>query len=227
MDANYVVLFGAFLSILMINIVLSGDNAVVIALASRSLPASQQKKAVFYGTFGAIALRVLLTLVVVYLLKIPFLKFVGGVMLVWIAIKLLSHEEDDENVEGAANIWAAIKTIIVADFVMSLDNVLGVAAAAQGHMGLLIAGLAISIPIIIAGSSIILKLMDKWPFVVDIGAALIGWTAGEMIMEDELIKGFIHNDIATYAISLVLAVGVVVIGRYLASHPKERKTDSI
>lgn len=202
----------ALLSILMINMVLSGDNAVVIALASRRLPGDQQKKAIILGTVGAIILRVILTVVAVYLLKIPFLQLVGGILLVWIAVKLLSDEEGAENISESANIWEAIKTIIIADFVMSLDNVLGVAGAAHGNILLLALGLAISIPIIAAGSSIIMKLMEKVPVLVHAGAAILGWTAGQMILEDKFIHGLLNSAILTKAFPLALATAVLVIG---------------
>ena len=191
---------------------LSGDNAVVIALASRRLPANQQRKAIILGTVGAIVLRVILTAVAVYLLKIPFLQVVGGVLLIWIAVKLLSDEDCEENICESANIWEAIKTIIVADFIMSLDNVLGVAGAAHGDIWLLVLGLAISIPIIAAGSSIIMKLMERLPILVHAGAAILGWTAGQMIIEDKFIHQILNSAVLTKAFPLALAAGVVVVG---------------
>src|SRR5687767_15008861 len=154
--------------IMMINIVLSGDNAVVIALASRSLPLQQQRKAIFYGSFGAIVLRVILTFFAVLLLGMPYLKIIGAVLLGWIGIKMLLPDDDEVEVSASTQLWAAIKTIIIADFIMSLDNVLGVAAAAKGSLPLLIIGLAISIPIIIYGSTLVLKLMTRWPVIVTV-----------------------------------------------------------
>ena len=157
--------------ITLINIVLSGDNAVVIALAARSLPAHQQKQAVMWGAGAAVIMRIILTIIAVELLRWPYLKIIGAVLLFWIAIKLLVPEEDDENVESSDNLMKAIKTILIADLVMSLDNVIGVAAAAKGNTTLLIIGLAISIPLVIFGATLLMKLMERWPIIITIGAA--------------------------------------------------------
>jgi YjbE family integral membrane protein len=167
--------------IMMINIMLSGDNAVVIAMASRALPKEQQRKAILFGSFGAIVLRVILTFFAVVLLALPFLKILGAVLLGWIGIQLLIPDTQEAELDGHSNLWAAIKTIIVADLVMSLDNVLGVAAAAKGNVVLLVVGLVISIPLIIYGSTIILKLMNRWPVIITIGGGILGWVAGEML----------------------------------------------
>ena len=164
--------------IMMINIVLSGDNAVVIALASRSLPAKQQKMAIMLGSFGAIALRVILTFFAVLLLGLPFLKIIGSLLLGWIGIQMLIPEEEEAHIDDHTQLWAAIKTIIIADFIMSLDNVLGVAAAAKGNVLLLIIGLGISIPLIVYGSTLVLKLMTRYPIIVTIGGGVLGWVAG-------------------------------------------------
>ncbi|OPX84772.1 MAG: Integral membrane protein TerC family protein [Pelotomaculum sp. PtaB.Bin104] len=181
------------LAICVINLVLSGDNAVVIALASRNLPDKQRKLAIFWGSFAAIALRVVLTIVAVMLLKIPYLQTIGGLLLVWIGIKLLVSEEDEEDMEASSNVVTAIKTIVVADLIMSLDNVLAVAAASKGNFTLLIIGLVISIPIIIVGSQLLVWLMNKFPAFVYVGAGLIAWTAGEMINTDKKIAPLIYN----------------------------------
>jgi YjbE family integral membrane protein len=177
--------------IMMINIVLSGDNAVVIALASRSLPPRQQKHAILFGSLGAIVLRVVLTFFAVLLLGLPFLKIVGSILLGWIGIQMLIPEEEAEHIEDTGQMWSAIKTIIVADFVMSLDNVLGVAAAAKGNVPLLVIGLAISIPLIVYGSTLILKLMTRWPVIVTLGGGLLGWVAGEMAVTDPAVGPWI------------------------------------
>jgi len=176
--------------IMMINIVLSGDNAVVIALASRSLPPRQQKQAILFGSFGAIALRVILTFFAVLLLGLPFLKLIGSVLLGWIGIAMLIPEDDEAEVDGAAHLWSAIKTIIVADFVMSLDNVLGVAAAAKGNVVLLVLGLGISIPLIVYGSTLILKLMTRFPIIITVGGGVLGWVAGEMAVSDPVLASW-------------------------------------
>lgn len=203
------------LEIILINIVLSGDNAVVIALACRNLDAKYQKKAVFLGSFGAIALRVVLTFVAVYLLQIPYLNFIGGILLLWIAIKLLKGE-DEEDIRASSNLIGAIKTIIIADLVMSLDNVVAVAGAAEGNMLLIIIGLAISIPLIIWGSQILMTIMDKFPIIVILGAGLLGYTAGEMILKDKAIAHFFEGiDPSLHIIiPVILAVFVVVVGKF-------------
>jgi len=180
--------------IMMINIVLSGDNAVVIAMASRALPPRQQKQAILFGSLGAIVLRVILTFFAVMLLELPYLKAIGAVLLLWIGIKMLLPEDDEDELDAHSNMWAAIKTIIVADFIMSLDNVLGVAAAAKGSLLLLIIGLAISIPLIIYGSTLILKLMNRYPIVVTAGGAVLGWVAGEMAISDPAVNPLMHGD---------------------------------
>jgi len=211
MDASF---FAALAQIMLVNIVLSGDNAVVIALAARNLPEHQQKKAIMWGSGGAIVLRVLLTIVAVYLLQIPFLQFVGGLLLVWIALQLLV-EEDEESDDGPSHgsLGAAVKTILIADVVMSLDNTLAIAGVAKGNWTLLIVGLALSIPLIVAGSALIMKIMDRFPIVVYIGAALIAWTAGEMMDSDKSVApylpGIFHDSIW---LPLLLTVGVVGYG---------------
>ncbi len=208
--------------IIMINIVLSGDNAVVIALACRSLPPKQQKMAIMFGSVGAIVLRIALTFCAVYLLSLPYLKLAGAALLLWIGVNLLKGEEGEEEMEGHSNLTAAIKTIIIADIVMSLDNVIGVAAAAKGNMVLLVVGLAISIPLIIYGSTLILKLMSRFPVIITIGAALLGWVAGEMAFSDPSIHAWTeaHQNLH-YVIPALGAVTVVMIGKRLqARTPK-------
>jgi YjbE family integral membrane protein len=206
----------ALFQIIMINIVLSGDNAVVIALASRSLPPTQQKKAIIFGSIGAIVLRLLLTFFAVMLLAQPYLKLVGAALLLWIGIGLLKSDGDEGDLKAHSNLIAAIKTIIVADLVMSLDNVIGVAAAAKGNVPLLVIGLAISIPLIIYGSTMILKLMTHYPVIVTIGAALLGWVAGEMAISDPAVGGWMaaHGTLHLLA-PAVGAVMVVVVGKWL------------
>lgn len=199
----------ALASIMMVNIVLSGDNAVVIAMASRCLPPKQQKMAVLWGSAGAIGLRVILTLVAVVLLQIPYVQFIGGVLLIWIAAKLLLEDKCEENVEAGGSFIAAIKTIIVADLVMSLDNTLAIAAVAKGDFILLGLGLALSIPLIIFGSQLIIKIMDKYPLVVYAGAALIAWTAGEMMISDHQIGPVIHGVLPAWLIPALITFGVL------------------
>jgi YjbE family integral membrane protein len=209
--------------IMMINILLSGDNAVVIAMASRALPAKQQKQAILFGSFGAIILRIVLTFFAIALLALPYLKIVGALALGWIGIQLLIPDDAEAELDGHTNIWSAIKTIVVADFVMSLDNVLGVAAAAKGNVALLIIGLAVSIPLIIYGSTIVLKLMNRFPFIVTAGGGLLGWVAGEMLVTDPAVSGWV--DLQAHwlhtAAPLAATLGVVVTGKWIASRSKD------
>ena len=204
--------------IMMINIVLSGDNAVVIAMASRSLPPKQQKQAIFFGSFGAIVLRVVLTFFAVMLLGLPWLKLIGAVLLAWIGIQMLIPEDHAEKIDAHAQLWAAIKTIIIADFIMSLDNVLGVAAAAKGNLVLLILGLALSIPLIIYGSTFILKLMNRVPAIITLGGGVLGWVAGEMAIADPVVEPFVQGDAEWMhsAAPLLGAIMVVAVGTMMA-----------
>ena len=216
----------ALAQIIMINIVLSGDNAVVIALASRSLPPAQQKKAILFGSVGAIVLRVVLTFFAVYLLSLPYLKLLGAALLLWIGIDLLKGEDDETELEGHSHLSGAIKTIIVADLVMSLDNVIGVAAAAKGNVLLLVIGLGVSIPLIIYGSTLILKLMTRFPVIITIGAGLLGWVAGEMAMGDPAISDWSHAHHNWHTV--VPAIGaalVIAIGKWRASRSALRSVE--
>jgi YjbE family integral membrane protein len=209
-------------SVILINIVLSGDNAVVIALASRNLPVNQQKQAVLWGSFGAISLRVLLTLVAIYMLKIPLLQVIGGGLLIWIAVKLLVEEKDEECEYNADCLLAAIKTIIFADLVMSMDNVIAVAGATQGNIPLLILSLAVSIPLIIWGSNMMMHMMEKYPIIVTLGAALLGYTAGEMIVADAYVANVLHGtlEFLHLGIPIITTLGVVVGGRVLQARKR-------
>ncbi len=171
--------------IILIDIVLSGDNAVVIAMACRNLPAEQRRKGILWGVLGAVSLRVVLTVFAALVMGLPWLKLIGGVLLFWIAIKLmLPEDEDGHDIQSSANLWGAVKTIIVADFVMSLDNVIAVAGAAHGSLALLLFGLAVSIPLIIWSSQLILHWMERFPAIVLLGAGLLGYVAGQMLLTD-------------------------------------------
>ena len=208
----------ALSQIMLINIVLSGDNAVVIAMASRSLSPKHQKKAILFGSVGAIVLRIVLTFFAVYLLSMPYLKLVGAALLLWIGVGLLKGDDGEENLEGSSNPITAIKTIIVADIVMSLDNVVGVAAAAKGDVLLLIIGLAVSIPLIIFGSAIILKLMTRFPIIITLGAGLLGWVAGDMALTDPVVTDFVAQRHSLHNVVPALgAIGVVIVGKWLTS----------
>lgn len=211
--------------IIIIDILLGGDNAVIIALASRKLPLHQRNKAIFWGVFAAIALRVVLIFFALQLLKVPYLKIVGGVLLLWIGVKLLMPEKDDgHEVDAASNLLGAVKTIIVADAVMSLDNVIAIAGAAKDSIGLVIFGLVVSVPIIVWGSKLVLTLMDRFPWVIMGGAALLGWIAGDMAVGDVVTKDWVAANAAwlKYGAPVIGAVGVVVVGKLLASRAKPR-----
>ena len=201
--------------IIWINIILSGDNAVVIALAARSLPLHQQRQAVFYGSGAAVVLRIMLTVVAAKLLALPYLQIVGGLLLLWIGVQLLGDDDEGEgDHKEHGSLMAAIRTILIADLVMSLDNVIAVAAASQGSMTLLILGLAISIPLVIFGSTLMIKLMERFPIIVVLGAMLIGWVGGETIVSDVALKEVLAaNPWLHYAGAAVGAVLVYVIGK--------------
>ncbi|MEO6024304.1 MAG: TerC family protein [Burkholderiales bacterium] len=209
----------ALLQIIGVNIVLSGDNAVVIALACRSLPEKERRLGVLFGSAGAIVLRIILTFFAVSLLHYPYLKIVGALLLLWIGIKLLVPEDGyGHGISANDNLMAAIRTIIIADLVMSLDNVMGVAAAAKGSIPLIIIGLGISIPIIIFGSTLIMKIMDRFPSIITIGGALLGYVAGEMAVTDKGIVGWIEHNVPYLHMLLPIlgAIFVVAVGKWLA-----------
>lgn len=224
----------AVFQIIMIDILLGGDNAVVIALACRNLPPKLRWQGILWGTAGAIGLRVILIFFAVSLLQVPLLKVVGGLLLLWIGVKLLMPEDDGHgNLEGGSTLISAIKTIIIADFVMSLDNVIAIAGAAQNahadhQMGLVIFGLLVSVPIIIWGSTLVLRLIDRYPLVVTFGAALLGWIAGGMLITDVLVVQYLGEptNITKYGLEILCAVFVVLLGRWLASRSKSRKAEA-
>jgi len=204
--------------IILIDIVLSGDNAVVIALACRNLSPEQRKTGIFWGVAGAVSLRVVLTIFAALVMNLPWLKFAGGLLLVWIAVKLmLPEEEEGHDIEASAHLWGAVKTIVVADFVMSLDNVIGVAGAAQGSLVLLLFGLAVSIPLIVWSSQLILRWMERWPWIVLLGAGLLGYVAGQMIFSDPGVIGLLPV-LPAWSAKVAGAIGallVVIVGRWL------------
>ena len=217
------------LKIIWINIILSGDNAVVIALAARSLPAKQQKMAIFWGSGAAVVLRIALTVVAAKLLELSFLQIAGGLLLLWIGVQLLSEEEGaDGHEKVSGSLMAAVRTILIADLVMSLDNVIAVAAAAKGSTTLLILGLAISIPLVIFGSTLMIKLMERFPVIVMLGAALIGWVGGETIVSDVALKAvlaqypWLHFTAAAAGAALVVGLGRALQNR----HGKGQQADA-
>jgi YjbE family integral membrane protein len=221
MDLGDVAFWIALLQIIGINVVLSGDNAVVIALAARSLPARQQKQAVIWGSSAAVVLRIVLTVVAIELLQLPYLKILGAVLLLWIGIQLLVPEEEHGSGRQVktASMAVAVRTILLADLVMSLDNVIAVAAAAKGNLVLLIVGLLVSIPLVIFGSTYLMRFMDRWPIIVTLGGALLGWVAGEMAVTDPLLRDWV--DASAKWLHYVLPIGgallVVLIGKWMAT----------
>ena len=230
--------------IIMIDILLGGDNAVVIALACRKLPPAQRTKGILWGTAGAILLRVILIFFALTLLAIPFLKIVGALLLVWIGIKLLAPDHDDAhgNIAGSDKLWAAVKTVIIADLVMSVDNVIAIAGAAQGageghQMPLVIFGLLVSIPIIVWGSQLVIKLMDRFPMIITLGGMLLGWIAGTMLISDPAVvrldawtwvPKIPQTDTIKYAAGIAGALLVLAIGKWVASRrPKAHDTATV
>jgi len=211
----------AVLQIILIDILLSGDNAVVIALASRNLPAHQRRLAIFWGVGGAIALRITLTFFAVGLLSIPYLKIVGALLLLWIGVQLVQpqHDGGDHEIKAAGNLMGAIRTIIIADFVMSLDNVIAVAAAARDSVFLLIFGLALSIPLMVWASQLILRLMDRFPSIILLGGALLGWVGLSMAVHDPVVRDWVVAQAPwlNYAAPAAGALLVVGVGKLLAS----------
>jgi YjbE family integral membrane protein len=209
------------LKIIVIDLLLSGDNAVVIALACRNLPQEQRKHGILYGALGAIGLRVVLTFFAVNLLALPYLKMIGAMLLLWIGVKLILPDEDghgEDGIKAESSLWGAVKTIIVADFVMSLDNVIGVAGAAHGNATLLIFGLLISIPLIAWSSQLVLQLIDRFPFIIYAGGALLGYVAGEMLVGEVSFSPLLKSrDFLYEFIPVACAVLVLAMGKWLGS----------
>jgi len=214
--------WSALLAIILIDLVLAGDNAIVIALAARKLPPALQKKAIWFGTVGAIVVRSSLTVVVVWLLKIPGLMLIGGLGLLWIACKLILDTGDDKEHDiRVTSFWGAMKTIIVADALMGIDNVLGVAGAAQGSFDLVVLGLLISVPIVVFGSTLVLKMVERWPVIINIGAAVLAFTAAKMITDEKLLDPIFDgtariNEIARWATYVIAIALVLIVGRVAA-----------
>ncbi|HJU23637.1 MAG TPA: TerC family protein [Casimicrobiaceae bacterium] len=218
----------ALLKIAVINIVLSGDNAVVIALACRSLAPRDQKRAFIVGTAGIVVLMTLLTSCAALLMTLPYIQLVGCALLLWIGVKLLLPDDEGGDVKLSSNFWGAVKTIIIADIVMSLDNVLGMAGAAQGHLGMLFLGLLITMPLILFGSAMLLKLMERFPAFITIGAGVLGYVAGDMAVGDLAVKSYIDTH-AHYAEMLAPIVGaffVIVAGKLLARRRNAKAPES-
>ncbi len=226
--------WGAVGQIIMIDVLLGGDNAVVIAMACRNLPHVQRNKGIFWGTAGAIALRVILITFAVLLLDLPFLKVAGALLLIWIGVKLLIPDYDShENIEGSSRLLGAIKTIIVADFVMSFDNVIAIAGAAQqaheAHQTLLIIfGLLVSVPFIVFGSQVVLRLLDRFPIIIYFGGGLLGWIAGGMLVSDGYVQTHWpeFSFTAHYPSSVACALIVIIVGHFVARR-KQAEHDAV
>lgn len=213
-------------TIVLMDLLLGGDNAVVIAMAANKLPENLRKKAILIGTAGAVIIRLVMTLVAVWLLTIPYLQAIGGLILLPIAVKLLVPEQKEEHVTASDSLMGAVKTIIIADAAMGVDNVLAIAGASHGSFLLVVLGFLISIPIIVGGSTLIGKIMDRFPVMLYAGAGLLGWTAGSMIAHDKIIGSMITSavgDWAAIAIQVILAAGVILIG-FAMSHRAKSQT---
>jgi YjbE family integral membrane protein len=228
MDLTSGAAWGAFGAIIVANLLLSGDNAVVIAMAARSLPAKQQKQAIFWGSAAAIVLRIALTIAAVHMLQLPYLKLVGGLALLWIAVQLLVDTDEEGEVRPDGTMAAAVRTILIADLVMSIDNVIAVAGAVDRapppyRLMLLIAGLAMSIPLIVAGSTLLMNVMERLPIIIVLGAALLGYIAGQMLATDPAVAPWIEAHVANAELVLGAAgaLGVVAVGRFL--HHRQRR----
>ncbi|CAM2829307.1 TerC family protein [Paenibacillus sediminis] len=220
---------GAFLlsllNIIFIDLILAGDNAIVIGLAARNLPASQQKKAIIYGTGGAVAIRILATVVVLELLKIPLLLAIGGILLIWIAYKLLTDEGDHSDIKAGGTLWAAIRTIIVADAAMGLDNVIAVAGAAKGHLLLVVLGLMVSVPIVVWGSTIFIKLTNRFPWIIYFGSGILAYTASNMITEEKRLEPLFDQPVIRY-VFIVLVIASVLLAGYMKQRKQEQRKQS-
>ncbi|MDT0124037.1 TerC family protein [Paenibacillus sp. RRE4] len=201
----------SLLNVVFIDLILAGDNAIVIGLAARNLHPSVQKKAILFGSGGALLIRIVATVVVLWLLKVPWLLLVGGLLLVWIAYKLLADQGEEHNdIQADTSLWAAVRTIVIADAAMGLDNVIAVAGAAQQHLVLVILGLLISVPIIVWGSTLFIKLMNHFPWIIYVGAMVLGYTAANMITEEKRIMPFFTEHPAIRILFIVVVIGGVV-----------------
>nr|WP_083584476.1 TerC family protein [Bacillus weihaiensis] len=217
----------ALLAIVVIDLVLAGDNAILIGLAARNLPKEQQKKVILWGSLGAILIRTIATLAVVWLLNIPGLHLVGGLLLVVIAYKLLVDDDGHSDVKAGDSFWAAIRTVIIADALMGLDNVLAVAGASHGNMTLVIIGLLISIPVVMWGSTLILKWIDRFPIIVTIGSGILAWTASKMIVGENFLSGIFANAFVKYGFEVLVVAGVILTARYVKAKALDKKEEVV
>ncbi|NGP57177.1 TerC family protein [Paenibacillus thiaminolyticus] len=215
----------ALLSIVVIDLVLAGDNAIVIGLAARNVPKQDQKKVIILGTGGAIVIRAIATLLVVYLLMVPGLQLFGGLLLLWIAVKLMI-EEKEHNIKAGSSIGAAVGTIIVADAAMGLDNVLAVAGAAKGHPFLVVLGLMISLPIVVWGSTIVLKFIERYPVIIVLGSAVLAWTASKMLVAEKFVAPYFTNPFIKYGFEVIVVLGVVAAGLIIKRNRAQRAQEA-
>lgn len=218
----------SLLEIIFVNILLSGDNAVVIALASRSLPPHQMRAAIIAGSGVAVVLRVIFTVFVAFLMTVPYLQLVGSVLLLYVAVNLINEDDGEGDIAGHSSLWAAIRTIAIADMVMSLDNVIAIAAVAKGHYGLLILGLLISMPLIIFGSTLVLKLLQRFPILVIAGGGLLGWIAGDIAISDPAIHHWVQAQMPSLELiaPIVGTIFVIALGTYLAKRGRVASEDA-
>lgn len=223
MDTSVLNFLAALINIVFLDLVLAGDNAIVIGLAARNLPASTQKKAIFYGTAGAILLRIIATVIVVWLLEIPWLLLIGGILLVWIAYKLMTDDNDHTNVKAGQTLWTAIRTIIIADAAMGLDNVIAVAGAANHNILLVIIGLLISVPIVVWGSTLFIKLINRFPWIIYLGSAVLGYTASNMMTEEKKLAGFFDQYPALRILFIVLITGGVLAAGFIKIRANQQR----
>lgn len=224
MDSSVLGFLAALLNIVFLDLILAGDNAIVIGLAARNLQPATQKKAIIYGTAGAVILRIVATIVVVWLLNIPWLLIVGGILLVWIAYKLMTDDDDHTDVKASQTLWSAVRTIIIADAAMGLDNVIAVAGAANQNIILVIIGLFISVPIVVWGSTLFIKLINRFPWIIYLGSLVLGYTASNMMTEEKKLQPFFEEHPALRIVFIILVtVGILVAG-FLKIKSKKRKT---
>ncbi|QHW30407.1 TerC family protein [Paenibacillus rhizovicinus] len=216
--------FTALLTIVFIDLVLAGDNAIVIGLAARKLPSDQQKKAILWGTVGAVAIRAIATVLVVYLLKVPWLMVAGGVLLLWIAYKLLVDSDTHDNIQAGSTLWQSVRTIVIADAAMGIDNVIAVAGAGHGNIPLVVLGLIISIPIVVWGSTLFIKIIERFPWIVYVGSGVIAYTAAKMITHEKQLKDvFNRNPAFEWAFMILVVIAVIVVGLWQNSRNSSRR----
>lgn len=225
MDTTILGFLASLLNIVFLDLILAGDNAIVIGLAARNLHPSTQKRAIIYGTAGAVVLRIIATIVVLWLLNIPWLLLVGGILLVWIAYKLMTDEDDHTDVKASQTLWSAVRTIIIADAAMGLDNVIAVAGAANHNLLLVIIGLLISVPIVVWGSTLFIKLINRFPWIIYLGSVVLGYTASNMMTEEKKLQPFFEQyPLLRIVFILIVTIGILIAGFLKIRANKRNKT---